>query len=618
MSRENPGPIRRFFRFMGKVFAVIRWLLKAAILVVLLAIFFSLVGKDVKPLPEKAALRLVPTGELVEQRSYLDPVNQLMQQSAGIDAETPVFDLVDAIDYAANDARITSLVLDLGYLTHGGISKLEEVGQALLRFRKSGKPVIAISDSYSQDQYYLASFADEIHLNPMGAVLITGYGAYGTYLKDAIDKLNINVHIFRVGDYKSAVEPFSRNDMSEPARQNTATWLNELWDVYSRRVETLRELPVDAIDNYVNNLPVKLAQSNGDMATVALEAGLVDHVSTRPQILDRLRALAGDDNGGGYVNVDHKTYLTHLRLSALPKSTEGTDKVGLIVASGAILDGEQPEGTIGGDTLAALFRQAREDKDIKAIVLRIDSPGGSAFASDIIRQEILLTRQKGIPVVASMGAVAASGGYWIAASADQIWALPTTITGSIGVFGIIPTFENALDALGVHSDGIGTTSLSDMYHLERPLSPEASEIIQKTVENIYSQFLALVAKGRNSTSEEVHEVAQGQVWSGLRAVDLGLVDSLGNRQDAINAAAKLAGLEKWQVKTISRTLTFQEQLLKQLTGASARLGLKLDIAPALPDALVRPMEVLSRELEAIGMLNDPNSLYLRCFGCEAP
>lgn len=617
MSREKPGIFRRTFTVIGKIFAVIRWLLKAALLLVLLGILFSLVGQEVKPLPEKAALRLIPSGVLVEQRSYADPLTQLLEQGAAVDAETPVPDLVEVLDAAARDARITSLVLDLNYLQGGGISKLEDVGQAIERFKESGKPVIAMADNYSQDQYYLASFADEIHLNPMGAVLITGYGAYGAYLKNAIDRLRINFHVFRVGEFKSAIEPFTRNNMSAAARDNTSTWLHELWSVYTSRVEAQRQLPVDAIDSYVNNLHTSLAGARGDMAAVALRAGLVDKISSRPQLQQTLEAMAGKGEHG-FLHVTHKEYLAHLRLPSFDAADSELDRIGLIVASGTIIDGEHAQGAVGGDSIAQLFQLARDDKRVKAIVLRIDSPGGSAFASDVIRRELLRTQEQGIPVVASMGSLAASGGYWIAASADQIWAMPTTITGSIGVFGIVPTFENSLAAIGISSDGVGTTSLADMYHLERPMSSEAAQIIQLMVENIYSQFLDLVAKGRSMDTDEVDDIAQGRVWSGLRAQELGLVDSLGGKQQAVEAAAKIAGLEKWRVQTISRPLSFQEQILKQIAEGSTRLVSRQGLASWLPRPLQGNIHRLLGELKQAGNLNDPTHIYLRCFGCTSP
>ena len=547
MSREKPGIFRRLFGFIGKLASGLRILLNILFLLVVVVFILSIFRKDVQPLPEKAALRIAPGGFLVEQKTYVDPLTQLLQQSGPADAETLVHDLTEAIDEAAEDPRITSLVLELDYLLGGGLTKLEEVAQALSRFRESDKPIIAVGDSYTQEQYYLASFADEIHLNPMGAVLITGYGSYPNYIKGALDKLRINVHVFRVGSYKDAIEPFTRTDMSPASREHNSAWLNALWSTYTRRVETQRGLPVDAINDYVNNLTSKLEDHRGNTAETAVASGLVDKLSTRPQMLARLQALAGSNDKGGYQAVDVDRYLGHTRRAEAAKVLPSADKVGLIVARGAILDGEHPAGTIGSDSLSKLFQQVRKQQ-FKALVLRIDSPGGSAFASEVIRQEVVLTRQSGIPVIVSMGSMAASGGYWMAMGADQIWASPTTITGSIGVFGVIPTFENSLAALGVNSDGIGTTNLADLYRLDRPMSPQAKQLIQFGVNHVYDQFLGIVAEARNSTPERIHDIAQGRVWTGEKAKALGLVDHLGNLQEAIDAAALAASLDTYQTK----------------------------------------------------------------------
>jgi len=613
---DKPGLIRRFFRLLGKLAYGIRMLINLLFLLVVAALVVSVFQKDVQPLPEHAALHIAPGGELVEQKTYTDPLTQLMQQSGPADAETLVRDVIEAIDRGATDPRINSLVLELNYLAGGGLTKLEDIGKALQRFRDSGKPIVAVGDNFTQEQYYLASYADEIHLNPMGAVLITGYGSYHNYFKEALEKLRVNVHVFRVGTYKDAIEPLTRNDMSTASREHNSAWLNALWAVYTDRVETQRNLPADAIDDYVNNLGDKLAEHGGNAAELAMATGLVDQLSTRPQMAARLRELAGVNDEGGYQNIDMKRYLSHVRRTdALEPSLE-KDKIGLIVAKGMILDGEQPAGTIGGDSLAELLRQARKNDEFKALVLRIDSPGGSAFASEVIRQELAATRKAGLPVVASMGTVAASGGYWIATGADEVWASPTTMTGSIGVFGVIPTFEDSLGALGVHSDGIGTTELADFYRLDRPMSPQAKQVVQSGVNHIYDYFLSLVAEARESTPEAVHEIAQGRVWTGEKARELGLVDELGNLQQATEAAARLAGLAQYEVEEISKPLNFREQLLQQLANGQAAswlAGLPQSWTPAgwlagLYEGMGRPLEPLSR-------LNDPQGIYLQCFEC---
>jgi protease IV len=616
MSREKPGIFRRLFGFIGKLASGLRILLNILFLLVVVVFILSIFRKDVQPLPEKAALRIAPGGFLVEQKTYVDPLTQLLQQSGPADAETLVHDLIEAIDEAAEDPRITSLVLELDYLLGGGLTKLEEVAQALSRFRESGKPIIAVGDSYTQEQYYLASFADEIHLNPMGAVLITGYGSYPNYIKGALDKLRINVHVFRVGSYKDAIEPFTRTNMSPASREHNSAWLNALWSTYTRRVETQRELPVDAINDYVNNLTSKLEAHRGNTAETAVASGLVDKLSTRPQMLARLQALAGSNDKGGYRAVDVDRYLGHTRRAEAAQVLPSADKVGLIVARGAILDGEHPAGSIGSDSLSKLFQQVRKQQ-FKALVLRIDSPGGSAFASEVIRQEVVLTRQSGIPVIVSMGSVAASGGYWMAMGADQIWASPTTITGSIGVFGVIPTFENSLAALGVNSDGIGTTNLADLYRLDRPMSPQAKQLIQFGVNHVYDQFLGIVAEARNSTPERIHDIAQGRVWTGEKAKALGLVDHLGNLQEAIDAAALAAGLDAYQTEQVQSPMDFREQLMRQLSGSVMGQWIRWLPADWLPQGLLAEVSGVTRELQLLNRFNDPRGLYLHCFECTA-
>ncbi|MEH6528507.1 MAG: signal peptide peptidase SppA [Porticoccus sp.] len=612
---DKPGLLRRFFRLIGGLLSVVRTLINIAFLLILVGLALSFIQGDVQPLPEQAALRVAPGGFLVEQKTYVNPLTQIMQQSSPSDAETLVSDLIEAIDRATHDNRITSLVLELDYLIGGGISKLEDIGDALARFKKSGKLIVAVGDNYTQEQYYLASYADEIHLNPMGTVLLTGYGNYPNYFKEALDKLHINLHIFRVGTYKDAIEPFTRNNMSAASREHTTEWLSTLWSVYTSRVETLRDLPADAINDYVNNLGQKLAGHDDDASALTVAMGLVDKLSTRPQMRIRLQQLAGINDEGDYLHINVDQYLGHLRRADALQLEPESSKIGLIVAKGMILDGEQHAGTVGGDSLAELFKQARDDTQVEALVLRIDSPGGSAFASEVIRQEVALTRQTGIPVIVSMGSVAASGGYWIAMGADQVWASPTTITGSIGVFGIIPTFEDSLTALGIHSDGVGTTTMADFFRLDRPMSPQAKEVIQSGVNHVYDRFLSLVAEARNRTPDEIHKVAQGRVWTGEKALALGLVDKLGSLQQAIVAAAEVAELDSYKVERIEPPLDFSEKLMQELAGG--QVGVLVSALPEkwLPTSLVSSFYGLSKKLELLVNFNDPRGLYLNCFEC---
>lgn len=615
---DKPGLIRRFFRFIGRLAHGIRVLFNLLFVLIVVALIISMFQKDVQPLPESAALRIAPGGFLVEQKTYTDPLTQLMQQSSPADAETLVQDVVEAIDRGATDPRINSLVLELDYLLGGGLTKLEDVGKALKDFRKSGKPIVAVGDNFTQEQYYLASYADEIHLNPMGAVLITGFGSYRSYFKAALDKLRVNVNVFRVGTYKDAIEPFTRTDMSPASREHNSAWLNALWSVYTSRVESQRNLPIDAINDYVNNLGAKLADHQGNTAELAVVTGLVDKLSTRPQMADRLRQLAGVDEDGNYQGIDMKRYLSHTRRAEALEPTPMGDKIGIIVAKGMILDGEQPAGTVGGDSLAQRFQQARKDDQLKALVLRIDSPGGSAFASEVIRQELLATRKAGLPVIVSMGTVAASGGYWIAMGANEVWASPTTITGSIGVFGVIPTFEESLAALGINNDGVGTTELADLYQLDRPMSDQAKQVVQSGVNHIYDHFLSLVADARGTSPEAIHEVAQGRVWTGAKARELGLVDELGDLQAAIEAAARVAGLEQYEVEEIRKPLDFREQLLQELANGQVAGWLVQRSQGWMPQSWLVGLYNLGNKLNPLGRLNDPRGMYLQCFECDVP
>jgi protease-4 len=474
-----------------------------------------------QPLPDKAALKISPIGALVEQKTYVSPLKKFMEKN-GVETETLLSELITTIDYASGDKRITNLVLDLDYFTGGGISKLEELGKALTRFKSSGKSIIAIGDSYNQEQYFLASFADEIHLNPMGSVMIEGYSRYNSYFKDALDQLKIKVNVFRVGIYKDAIEPFTRNSMSDESKEHTSIWVNDLWNAYTKRVEKSRDLPENFLNDYSNNLGKKLLNFKGDAAKLALNTGLIDKISNRKDSIDYLISVSGMDDDGGYQYIDSSSYMRHIKQKIYPsKARDNTNHIALITASGPIEIGDQPNGKIGSESMSRLIKQAKKDNSIKAVVIRIDSPGGGAFASEAIRQDIIALKELGKPVVISMGSVAASGGYWIAMGATEIWSTPTTITGSIGVFGVVPTFEETLQNIGVRSDGVDTTTLSNIYQISRPMSDHAKQVIQSGVDYTYSKFLSIVAEARNTSVKKIGLIAQGRVWTGEKALELG-------------------------------------------------------------------------------------------------
>lgn len=609
--------LRRIFGGMGAAVTTLRNTLANIIfLIILLLIIAAISGKATLPLPDSFALRIAPSGILVDQRSYIDPTSLLFSDENPQESETLVSDIVTAINYAEKDKRVTVLVLEPGRLLGGGISKLNEIGQALESFKASGKKIIAVSENYSQDQYYLASFADEIYLHEMGVVEITGYGRYMNYYKSALDKLGVTIHAFRSGKYKDYLEPYLRDDMSAESREHNAQWINELWASYTGNVERLRRLPPGSINDYVNNLDAHLALTGGDSAKLALEKSLVDKIASRQEIMAALVAVAGKKKkGDDYKGVDVTSYLADVR----KKTTSTTNKVGLIVASGAIVDGSQPDGSIGSNSMVKLLRQVRDDKDIKALVIRIDSGGGSAFASEIIRSEMIALREKNIPIYISMGTVAASGGYWIATSADKIWAQPTTITGSIGVFGAFPTLEKSLQKIGVYTDGVGTTELAGSMRIDRPLSDKASKVVQQSVDHIYQRFITLVAEARQQDKAAIDEIAQGHVWTGAKAKEIGLVDELGTLNDVISAIAKAANLDSYAVELIERPLSPKEELLRSLTTDQAGLLAPDSLLGALSTlSLVNDLGPVLKPLQVLKNMNDPQGIYVQCLDCVAP
>lgn len=613
-DEKKVGMFSRFFGGLWNGITAVRTFMLNAIFLLLLILFISaLIPKGQQDFPESTALRIAPSGFLVDQRSTVDPVSQIINRERPQDMETLVRDLVTAINAAKDDDRITAIVLELENLYGGGISKLEEVGQALDNFKTSGKTVYAVGDVYSQDQYYLAAFADEIYLNPMGVVGVTGYGVYRNYFKSALDALSINVHVFKVGKYKDFVEPYIRDDMSEQSRHHTKQWVDELWANYAQRVETLRGLDTGSLTESLNNMDTLLKANNGSNAELAKAIGLVDELLPRHKQFQKLsETLGSNEEGDDYQAVDYWYYLDNISKPINPNA----GRIGLLVASGNILDGEQPEGTIGGDTLAGLIQQASEE-DLAALVLRVDSGGGSAFASEIIRQQ-LLDLQEEIPVIVSMGSVAASGGYWISASSDEIWANPTTITGSIGVFGAFPTLEDSLDRLGIHTDGLATTALAGSIRLDRALSPMAESILQQGVDNVYGQFLDIVAAGRKSEPDAINEIAQGRVWTGKQALELGLVDKLGSLEDVIRATAERVDLAEYEVIEIKRQLSPGELFMLELANnMDVRFSGVSWLSP-LSKTLTHWLRPAINIIDELDALNDPKGLYTRCLACQAP
>ena len=616
MSEKKPGIISRLFGFLGKILTAIRHLFTITVVILLISGLSQIASNGVQPIPEEGALYLAPSGVLVDQKTLVDPIEQLVYQNTAPE-ETLVRDIVDAVNYAQEDDRITHIILDTDYMSGASLSKLQEVGSALKRFKDSGKPIIAVADNYDQNQYFLAAHADTIMLNPLGSTFITGLSSYRSYFKEALDKLNITVNIFRVGQYKSAVEPLMRNSMSNQVKEEAKLLLDDLWQFYTTEVETLRKLDNGAINYYVDNSPNLLKASSGDASLMAKDFGLVDSLVSRSEIRDYLNTeIPGED--GEYTSIDMGNYLANKRIEDTTLNNT-MDRVAVITASGAIMDGQQPEGSIGGDTLANIFNELKNEDTIKAVVLRIDSGGGSAFASEIIRDAIRRVQDAGLPVVVSMSSVAASGGYWIAAEADSILALPTTITGSIGVFGIIPTIDQSLAKLGVYSDGVGTSTFAGIMNIDRPLNEQVKQVIQLSVDDIYARFLTLVAKGRHSTTEEIHKIAQGRVWTGNQALENGLIDQLGDLDDAISVAAELADLDDYQIDFRRKQMDPFEAFISQLNAniklILARLGGQSHQSPSSTDFIRAYAEKFTEPLLQLQQLNDPKGIYLYCEKC---
>ncbi len=584
-------------------------LLFVAIIVIVVVAAFSGGGPDV---PKSTALVVAPAGHLVEQLGG-DPIERAKQELMGrAQNETLLKDLLDAISSAKEDDRVKVLVLDLDTMDGAGMTKLQDLGAAIDDFKTSGKKVVATADNYSQAGYYLAAHADEIYIHPMGMALLEGLGRYRTYYKDGIDRLELDWNVFKVGTFKSAVEPYLRNDMSPAAREANLEWMGDLWRAFLADVSAARGLSVDELIAYSEDAGALIEAAGGDTAKAALDAGLIDTIAPRDAVRDRLIELVGEDEDShSFYQVGVTEYLEAEDGDRMGAKAKG-DLVGLVVARGSILDGTQPPGKIGGDSTAALIRQARRDENVKAIVLRIDSGGGSAFASEIIRRECQLAKDQGKPVVVSMGSVAASGGYWISMASDEVWAHPTTITGSIGIFGMFPTYQKPLAKyLGMRVDGVGTTRLAGAIRPDRELDPEVGTMIQSIINKGYEQFITLAAQARGVTPEEIDQIAQGRVWSGEDAFDLGLIDKLGGLDDAIASAAALADLgDDFKVKYIEKERDFKERILADMMAtAGTTFGLESGgvVEPVGPYRHV--LRLIAEQAAILDNFNDPNGMY---------
>ncbi|MBD1559307.1 signal peptide peptidase SppA [Vibrio sp. S9_S30] len=614
--------MKKIFRIIGLIF---KWIWKAIsflrVAIINLFFLFSLAiiyyvytqaDATAPAVQEKSALVMNLSGPIVEQGSYVAPMDSFTGSLLGnkLPKENVLFDIVEAIRYAQNDDNVTGLVLALREMPETNLTKLRYIAKALNEFKTSGKPVYAIGDFYNQSQYYLASYADKIYLAPDGAVLIQGYGAYNLYYKDMLEKMDVNTHVFRVGTYKSAIEPFTRNDMSDEAKESASRWLTQLWDAFIYDVALNRKIEASTLAPSETDMLTLLNEAKGDLAQLSKNIGLVDELATRQQVRKALVEEFGSNGNDSFNHVGYYEYLATMK----PNVKFAADDIAVIVASGAIMDGFQPRGTVGGDTIASLMRDARIDDKIKAVVLRVDSPGGSAFASEVIRNEVQALRDAGKPVVVSMSSLAASGGYWISMSADKIVAQPTPLTGSIGIFSVITTFEKGLNNLGINNDGIGTTPFSGIG-VTRGLTPAASEAIQLGIEHGYQRFIGLVGENRNMSIADVDKVAQGRVWTAKDAMEFGLVDQMGDFDDAVKLAAELAGLDSYNIYWIEEPLSSTEQIIQELMqNISVNLG--IDVNSVLPQSLQPVAKQLKQDLSIMQNFNDPKGYYAFCLNCQ--
>ncbi|HFT7828918.1 TPA: signal peptide peptidase SppA [Escherichia coli] len=574
-------------------------------------IWMQVSSSDTKETAGRGALLLDISGVIVDKPDSSQRFSKLSRQLLGASSdrlqENSLFDIVNTIRQAKDDRNITGIVMDLKDFAGGDQPSMQYIGKALKEFRDSGKPVYAVGENYSQGQYYLASFANKVWLSPQGVVDLHGFATNGLYYKSLLDKLKVSTHVFRVGTHKSAVEPFIRDDMSPAAREADSRWIGELWQNYLNTVAANRQIPAQQVFPGAQGLLEGLTKTGGDTAKYALENKLVDALASSAEIEKALTKEFGwSKTDKNYRAISYYDY-------ALKTPADTGDSIGVVFANGAIMDGEETQGNVGGDTTAAQIRDARLDPKVKAIVLRVNSPGGSVTASEVIRAELAAARAAGKPVVVSMGGMAASGGYWISTPANYIVANPSTLTGSIGIFGVITTVENSLDSIGVHTDGVSTSPLADVS-ITKALPPEAQQMMQLSIENGYKRFITLVADARHSTPEQIDKIAQGHVWTGQDAKANGLVDSLGDFDDAVAKAAELAKVKQWHLEYYVDEPTFFDKVMDNMSG-SVRAMLPDTFQAMLPAPLASVASTVKSESDKLAAFNDPQNRYAFCLTC---
>ncbi|TOM47877.1 signal peptide peptidase SppA [Vibrio parahaemolyticus] len=614
--------MKKLFKFIGLIFkgiwksiTFIRLALANLIFLLMIAVFyfaFTYTGEGRPVIEKESALVMNLSGPIVEQRRYVNPMDSVAGSLLGneMPKENVLFDIVDTIRYAKDDAKVSGLVLALRDLPETNLTKLRYIAKALNEFKASGKPVYAVGDFYNQSQYYLVSYADKVYMAPDGGVLIKGYSAYSMYYKTLLEKLDVSTHVFRVGTYKSAIEPFIRDNMSDAAKESATRWVTQLWSAFVDDVTTNRNINAKVLNPTMEELLAEMKSVDGDLAQLAVKMGLVDELATRQDIRTLFAKEFGSDGKDSYNAISYYDYLATIR----PDYTLANHDIAVVVASGAIMDGQQPRGTVGGDTVASLLRQARNDEKVKAVVLRVDSPGGSAFASEVIRNEVEALKKAGKPVVVSMSSLAASGGYWISMSADKIVAQPTTLTGSIGIFSVITTFEKGFSKLGINTDGVGTSPFSG-DGITTGLSEGASQAFQLGIEHGYKRFISLVGSNRDMTVEEVDKVAQGRVWTGQDALSFGLVDQMGDFDDAVELAAKLANVTDYGIYWVEEPLSPTELFLQEFMN-QVKVSLGVDATSLLPKSLQPVAQQFEQDASLLQSFNDPKGQYAFCLNCQ--
>ena len=591
-----------------------RKVLHLLLLLFVFAIFVGAISGTTPLLPDRAALFIKPAGVIVEELEG-DPFDRAVAELLDeAQPQTVLQDIVDALEYASEDDRIGAVHIELSALGAAGLPKLQRIARAIEEFQESGKPVIASADFMSQQAYYIAAHADEVYLNPEGGILLQGYGRFRTYFSDAIEKLKLDWNIFKVGTYKSAVEPFERMDMSDADREATVNLIDQLWGTYLEEVAAARAMSPSEMENYADDFIDMVAAADGDLARAAKDNNLVDELLTRTELRELLIGYVGSDEDSDvdYSSIGMSEYLAHEDILNGEKVAE--ENIGIIIASGAIQSGTQPPGAIGADSTARLLRRARDDESVKAVVLRVDSPGGSAFASDVIANEIAALQDAGKPVVASMSSVAASGGYWISVGADRVFANSTTITGSIGIFGMFPTYQRTAAHFGLATDGVGSTPLSGQLRPDRAMTDDTKRLFQLVIEEGYDDFIGRVATYRGMEKGEVDAVGQGRVWTGADALRHGLVDELGGMEEAIAFAAELVELpeDDYGQKWIRIELSPTEQMIVDILGTAKSFGLQLDFLQSRPSSLQRIAGKIEEALAPLTEFDDPKGVYAHC------